>query len=71
MNYPINARYPGTCNQCGTRFGYGTRIIRVGEGAYEHLNCDPGANQDRRPGRGPAANLSGGWCNQGAGGWQI
>ena len=67
----ITARYYGNCNMCSGRIVPGSSIVRVGEEVYSHVNCNPSGRGDSRPGRGPAPILSGGWRDQGAGGWRI
>ncbi len=67
----ITARYYGNCNMCSGRITPGSRIVRVGEEAYSHINCNPSGWTDTKPGRGPATIRSGEWRNQGAGGWKI
>ena len=67
----ITARYYGNCNMCSGRITPGSRIVRVGEEIYSHINGNPSGWTDTKPGRGPATIRSGEWRNQGAGGWKI
>ncbi len=71
MSKIFSARYYSNCNMCSGRITPGSRIVQAGEEIYSHNNCNPSGRTDTRPGRGAAADLSGGWRNQGAGGWQI
>jgi hypothetical protein len=54
MGGSFHARYPGQCNQCGTRIFPRDLITRVSIETYSHVSCNPALAKPHKRLWGPA-----------------